>query len=107
MICNENIIFLKDIVDGKNISAGVRLFALKVLCNHTEEKEMKYVLEIQEMSADYENDIHIGWTTKSHRLEYFDSEEDANEYSMELAEAQDCDYSVDVKKLGWVDIPSN
>lgn len=66
----------------------------------------KFVIEVEEMSADYEDEALIGWTTDSHRLQFFDSETDAEDVEVGLAESQDCDRKITVKRIGWVDVPA-
>ncbi len=68
----------------------------------TENKKIKYAVVITEMQADYEDEKLIGWTEISKKLLMFDDENQAEEALVSYYESQDCDYKVEVQKIGYV-----
>jgi hypothetical protein len=66
----------------------------------------RFVIEVEEMSADYVDERLVGWTTESHKLLLFDTETDAEDVEVGFAESQDCDKKVSIKRIGWVDVPT-
>lgn len=68
--------------------------------------KQKFVIEVEEMCPHYEDEKLIGWDTVRHKLLFFGSETEAEEVEVELAESQDCDRKVVIKRIGWVEVPS-
>ncbi len=70
----------------------------------TENKKLKYAVLLTEMQAEYEDEKLIGWNETSKKLLMFDDEDQAEEALVSYFEAQDCDYKVEVQKIGYVEV---
>lgn len=65
---------------------------------------LKYAIVVSEYSATYEDEKLIGWDNAkgSPRLLLFDDEDAADGHIQDLGESQDCDYKVEIQRIGWV-----
>lgn len=66
--------------------------------------EKKYAVLLTEYTAQYENEKLEGWNQKSRKLLLFDDSEEVEEALASYYEVQDCDYKVETRKIGYVEV---
>lgn len=66
----------------------------------------KYAVVLTEYAAQNNEQTLEGWNQKSRKLLLFDDSDQAEEALISYYEAQDCDYKVEVQKIGYVEVGS-